>query len=108
MAATVTTFVDQLRSIVMNGGPIYSDPSDQIMELLEQRQLMGNAEIAMYCGVTQQNVRNWQRSVRWPFPEPNYRLAGGPLWWLDELSDWLSTNRNLLGVDSDAVLALSV
>jgi DNA-binding transcriptional regulator YiaG len=101
-AKAMTTFTNALTQLIDRGGPIYADPTDDVMALIQERRLVGQPELARYCGVSTMTVKNWCRSNRNPLPEPSYRIGAGPAWWLDELETWMRDNVQLLGEGSDA------
>ena len=51
--------------------------------------VMGVAEVAAFCGVHKVTVHKWIRAGR--MPEPDARLAMGPVWLTARIKEWHET-----------------
>lgn len=62
--------------------------------------LLGLAEVADLLGVTKQNVANW-RARREDFPPPMANLKSGPVWSLDAIQAWASSEGISISAEPD-------
>jgi len=63
--------------------------------------IYGVAELAAACGVEPKRVATWLARGNYAIPEPDVRLACGPIWYASSIEAWIGERTSESGLRAD-------